>query len=551
MKDLSVIITAKNEEFLSRTVEDVLKKKQGNTEVIVICDGNWPDPSIKDHEDLTIIYHKESIGQRAAINEAAKLSQARYIMKLDAHCIVSEGFDKVLIKDGDKLGKKVVQVPRMYNLHAFDWKCKKCGNRWYQGPTPKECQQPGEKRGINKDCDSKEFERVMVWKPRFNRKSDHYRFDKDLKFQYWGSLGNRPGNTSHITETMSLLGACFVWNRKRYWEIDGSDELHGSWGQQGTEIACMGWLSGGRVVTNKNCWFSHMFRTQGGDFGFPYELRGSDVHKAREHSQNKWTNGKWKHQKRDLDWLLEKFKPVPDWHDNNNDLTGEAGIIFYTDNQVRVKLAKKIQNNLLKASGNMPIVSISLKPMAFPYKHRGKNIHVKDKRGWSTMNKQILTGLKALKTKYVFFCEHDVLYSPTHFEFTPKKDDVYYYNTNVWRLREEDGFAVRVDFCQQLSGLVCNRELAIKHYEKRQKMVDEGIPVRRIGFEPGTHTRKERVDKFKSDKFESREPNVDVRRKECATASRWSPDQFRNKKFAKGWTESYEIPHWGKMADFL
>lgn len=548
-RDLSVIIIARNEEFLSRTVDDVLAKKRGNTEVIVILDGGWAEPRIKDHKDVTIVYHKESIGQRAAINEAARLSQAKYIMKLDAHCIVSEGFDEVLIKDGDKLGPKVVQVPRMYNLHVFDWKCKKCGNRWYQGPTPKECQNPGEQRGKNKDCDGKEFERIMVWKPRMNRKSDHYRFDKNLKFQYWGSLGNRPGNDSHITETMSCLGACFVWNRERYWELGGSDELHGSWGQQGTEIACMAWLSGGKLVTNKNCWFSHMFRTQGGDFGFPYELKGSQVDQARKHSQGKWA-GKWKHGVKDLDWMIDYFKPVPGWHDQTNDLSGELGIIFYTDNQVNLKIAHRVQKNLLKASGTLPIVSISLKPMAFPH-HRGKNIHIKSERGWKTMNDQILAGLKALKTKYVYFCEHDVLYSPTHFEFTPKRDDAYYYNTNVWRVRETDGFAIRTDDCRQLSGMVCNRELAIKHYEKRGDKIVSGVNVRRIGFEPGTHRRPERIDDYTSEKYESREPNLDIRRGACATASRWKPEDYRNKKFTKGWTETYDIPHWGKWKELM
>ena len=67
-RDVSVLIAARNEEFLSRTVEDVLKKKRANTEVIVIADGNWPDPPLKDHPDLTLVYHPVSIGQRQAVN---------------------------------------------------------------------------------------------------------------------------------------------------------------------------------------------------------------------------------------------------------------------------------------------------------------------------------------------------------------------------------------------------------------------------------------------------------------------------------------------------
>jgi hypothetical protein len=91
------------------------------------------------------------------------------------------------------------------------------------------------------------------------------------------------------------------------------DEATGSWGQMGVEVSCKTWLSGGRQVVNKNTWFSHMFRTQGSDFGFPYPLSGRDVDYARKYSQDMWRNNKWDKQVRDLSWLIDKFAPVPDW----------------------------------------------------------------------------------------------------------------------------------------------------------------------------------------------------------------------------------------------
>lgn len=713
VKDLSVIITARNEEFLSRTVEGVLKARRANTEVIVLCDGNWPEPPIKDNPDVVMIYHSKSIGQRAGINEAIKLSTARYIMKLDAHCIVADGFDKVLVEAGDKLGKKVTQVPRMYNLHAFDWKCKKCGNRWYQGPTPEYCCKSGESRQRNKDCDGTEFERVIVWKPRLHRKSDHYRFDNDLKFQYWGALGKRPGFEGDITETMSLLGACFFMNRERYWEIGGSDENWGSWGNQGTEISLKSWLSGGMLVTNRKTWFSHMFRTQGGDFGFPYPQSGKQVSHARKSSQNIFFGNKFDKQIYSLFDLVGAFWPVPGWDkkdllalqkagsvfrashpftlktdplfstvmhpdgsiysgsgvssptgvgsgdphvlsvSNNSKVVGVAtpavstemvkletstgnrsnkksigkmvnsnspailpavansrevkestissvvdspspiptfrsvikvnmrkqaesgsgvnfvdgqvlrhgvsiqqntdnkqGILYYTDNQLQLKIAHRVQKQLKKASNGKRIVSVSLKPMDF-----GDNIHLPLKRGWLTMAKQILAGLKQLTNEYVFFCEHDVLYHESHFNFTPPKNDVYYYNTNVWKVRWSDGFAVHTNDCKQLSGMVCNRQFAIKHFEERVKRLEtyNGTKfdkyVRLIGFEPGTHNRKERVDDFKAESYQSKYPNIDIRHNGNGTHTKWSPAEFRNKKFAEGWTERNvrSIPGWEKI----
>ena len=47
--DLSILIPARNEQFLKNTVEDILKNKRGNTEIIVGLDGEWADPPIQDH----------------------------------------------------------------------------------------------------------------------------------------------------------------------------------------------------------------------------------------------------------------------------------------------------------------------------------------------------------------------------------------------------------------------------------------------------------------------------------------------------------------------
>jgi hypothetical protein len=94
--------------------------------------------------------------------------------------------------------------------------------------------------------------------------------------------------------------------RKRYWDLNICDEGHGSWGQQGTEVACKTWFSGGRLICNKNTWFAHMFRTQGGDFGFPYPLSGSEQAKAKDYSKKLFQGGAFKGV-HDLKWLRKKF----------------------------------------------------------------------------------------------------------------------------------------------------------------------------------------------------------------------------------------------------
>jgi glycosyltransferase involved in cell wall biosynthesis len=303
---LSVIIPARNEEFLGKTIDSVLKNAEADTEVIAICDGYWPDPPIQDHPKVTIIHHTDSIGQRAATNEGVRVSRAEFVMKLDAHCTLDKGFD-VKLMEGCKQGWTL--VPLMYNLHAFDWQCLSCGDRTYQGPKPVKCGK----------CDAEgDFSKFIVWRPRWGRLTYSWRFDKELHFQYWISHRKRPETRrGAYIETMSLIGACFFMHRDRYWELDGLDEKHGSWGQVGTEVACKSWLSGGKLLTFKNTWFGHMFRTNNNGFSFPYEISGKELGKARRYSKYLWLEGNWPKAKYPLSWLVDKFKPVPDWHDSN------------------------------------------------------------------------------------------------------------------------------------------------------------------------------------------------------------------------------------------
>lgn len=527
MSSLSILIPARNEEFLAKTVEDLLKNIKGDTDIFVGLDGAWAYPGIPIHPKVTVVYHPEPIGQRAMTNELCRLSNAKYIMKTDAHCAFDKGFDVKLM---EVMQDDWTIAPAMKNLHVFDWVCED-GHRRYQGPS-----------GPCTEC-GKETKKDIVWYPKPSPFSTAYRFDTDLKFQYWGGLKKR--QRGEVVETMSLQGSCFMLTREKYWDLNICDEGHGSWGQQGTEVACATWLSGGKVMIHTGTWYAHMFRTQGGDFGFPYELKGSDVEKARNYSKDLWLNNKHPKQIHPLSWLLEKFWPVDGWTDEDLKKLKDTkkGIIYYTDNRLNLRLAKRVQK-LLKSTG-LPIVSSSLKKMP----HFGDNIFLPLERGYLTMFLQILFALEKSEAEYVFFCEHDVLYHPSHFNFTPKRDDVIYYNTNVYKTDGEKAY--RVDDMRQVSGLCANRKLLIEHYKKRLKKIEENGFSLKMGFEPGTHNRDERVDDLTSETWESEFPNIDVRHGANLTETKWSPDDFRNKKYAEGWIEVDEIPGWGRISEII
>ena len=308
-----------------------------------------------------------------------------------------------------------------------------------------------------------------------------------------------------------------------------------------------------------------MFRTQGKDFGFPYPQSGNQIARTRQMTRDMFFNNTYKHQIYPFSWLLEKFKPIPDWHDKKNKKllskinvkggmylipspkmpipTGPTkGIIYYTRNKVNIKIGHQARKYIKKAG--LPVVSVSTKKMDF-----GTNFQLSTDGSFLEYFKKILIGLELIDTDIVFFCEDDVLYHSSHFDFTPPKKDVYYYNDNWWRLRTSDGHAVTYD--THVAATLCGyRKLLLDHYRKVvDKLVKEGYSNKlalKIGFEPGTHNRKERVDDYKAEGFRSKHPCIDIRHGNNITKSRWKQSEFRSQRSCQGWKETKNIPGWDK-----
>lgn len=285
MDKVSVLIPARNEKWLQKTIEMTLKASKGDIEIIAVLDGYWSDPPIPDDDRVILIHHTKSIGQRSAINEAAKVARGKYILKTDAHSMFDEGFDVKLKSDCEY---DWTVLPRMYNLDIEKWQPKlrkKTDFMWIRSPEAKR----------------KPF-RHNYYDGKFARKhKDYYR---QYKKADW-----RKGD---ICDVMTGQGACFFMHKDRFWQLGGMDTGHGEWGQMGVELALKAWLSGGRQVVNKKTWFAHWFRGGGGP-GFPYPLSGRDQQKARKYSRKYWWGGKFPLQKRSIKWLVDKFSPLPTW----------------------------------------------------------------------------------------------------------------------------------------------------------------------------------------------------------------------------------------------
>lgn len=107
-----------------------------------------------------------------------------------------------------------------------------------------------------------------------------------------------------------------------------------------------------------------------------------------------------------------------------NDIT----VLYYTANTEDEKFEENIRKELVKNSGDLPIVSVSQKPIDL-----GLNICVgEQKHCYASEFMQIRKGLEAIKTDYVITAESDFLYPPEYFSHIPKESGKCYRFFGVW-----------------------------------------------------------------------------------------------------------------------
>ena len=161
-----------------------------------------------------------------------------------------------------------------------------------------------------------------------------------------------------------------------------------------------------------------------------------------------------------------------------NDVT----IIYYTSNRENPEFERKIQENLLSICGNLPIISISHKPI-----NLGKNICVGDV-GASGFNmfRQVLIACEAATTKFVISAEADCLYPPDYFNFIPPREDVCYRNNNTYIVAHNKDYYYKKNEGSTFSQII-GREFYIKRLKELFKdapewsVQEKSFPKERLG----------------------------------------------------------------------
>ena len=282
MTNLSVIIPSRTEKFLNNTIRDVLANATGEIEVIVVLDG-YDTPLIDDPRLRYLRLPKiKETQKRQGINQAVEMAQGKYIMSLDAHCMIAKGFDEQLIKDHQP---NWVQIPRRHRLDAENW-------------------------SIQKQIDNRppiDYE-YMMFPFNYHRMGSY----PALHGFKWDARTKERMDIP-IDETMTFQGSCWFME-KEWFKKNGFMQIEGysGWGQESEELGLTTWKNGGKVMTNKNTWYAHLHK--GPKHGRMYWMSKDWIKQCNQYSYDFWVN-------KNKDFFIsyiEKWWPVPAWPDDWN-----------------------------------------------------------------------------------------------------------------------------------------------------------------------------------------------------------------------------------------
>ena len=207
---VTVIIPARNEPLLNKTIEWLYESKGGEIEIIVVLDAEQ-----EVDKRAVVIKNGTPLGRRVNINTAAKIAKGDYLFILDAHCKMSEKWDEKMVKSCPERGIVVSCLQDMYDT--------------------------GELRpGIYK----------------------HVYLNKGYEEKWWS---RKPAQVTE--EMMCFTGCSWMIPKDYFFECGGYDESLGLYGWDGPEWACKVWMDfGGKVVLRSDVICGHVFGTnQKGD----------------------------------------------------------------------------------------------------------------------------------------------------------------------------------------------------------------------------------------------------------------------------------------------
>lgn len=211
----------------------------------------------------------------------------------------------------------------------------------------------------------------------------------------------------------------------------------------------------------------------------------------------------------------------------------KPSIIYVSSNREDPEFEKKTREDLLSKCGNIPIVSVTQKPIDL-----GKNICVGDV-GASGFNfcRQVKIAVENSVGDYVISAESDCIYSPDYFNFVPPRLDKCYRNNNLCIL------GYKVDFFVNKFSSTYSQVVGKDYYLKMLDDIFTGMPDWDRDIKYRNFPKEVGKEFFTDDQYE-------YFNTEYACIS-FKTGRGMRLHTASGHHRVYELPYWGSAMDII
>jgi len=244
MIKLSVVIPSFKDPYLQKTIDSLLDNSElgDQLEIIPVLGGCWQE--LRDDPRVTIVHTGSDRGMRGHINAGMSVARGEFVMRLDSHCILGKGYDRILTETCQS--NWIVTAIR-YFLDPVKWEVM--------------------------DIPPVTYERLSI--------QDNTKFCGVP----WRSR-TRERRKIMIDETMAMQGSMWVMPRKWFNEVIGELQIdgYGTLYQDSHEVVFKTWKAGGKFMVNKNTWFAHKHRS----FTRTHGYGGQEARDGWKYSLDTW-----------------------------------------------------------------------------------------------------------------------------------------------------------------------------------------------------------------------------------------------------------------------
>jgi glycosyltransferase involved in cell wall biosynthesis len=228
MIKLSIVIPGYFDVLSVKTINSLLENSElGDAlEIIYVCDGFWPSWDLVQDPRVRYIHLGANRGMRGAINAGMSVARGEFVGRMDEHCDVGKGYDRILVNDCQP---NTIISPRRYFLNPEKWE-----NMPEEGYV--------------------DYEKLVI--------QDMGNGVRKFSGQKWISRTKERANIM-VDENQAIQGSFWVMPKQIWDNVVGGElrtDIFGPTYQDSVEVCMANWKAGGKLLLTKNTWYSHKHR---------------------------------------------------------------------------------------------------------------------------------------------------------------------------------------------------------------------------------------------------------------------------------------------------